>query len=418
MNRTQGKASSGTGADPRLAVLVVLLAGLFFLVGRGSMDGYAVFLLPLGDALGIGRTGLSVVYAVTFMVWGFSGPVVGWLFDRFGAATVYAIGILCIAGGEAIAANAQGLLLLLLGVGVGVGFGVSCMGNIVAAGLLYRWFTSRLNTALAVVHAAALAGILFWAPLNQYLIDLVGWRDGFWVIAGIISCFLPLVTLVWLAGLERREVTARVTEKVDAIAAGASTGPSLKDALRDPAFWGMGWVFTVTGIGMHSITLQIPAFLVEVGYSPQVAARAFGLCGFLAPAGMLVFGWLGDKIGRRRAVLISYGFSVVGALSATLLSLHQTGWFLIAFVFFYGASFGSRAPAISTLSAELFAGRHFGRIYGSMTIFMGLGGALGASSGGFWRDVTGSYEFGLAVATVMLAAGALPFLVVRKMVRY
>ena len=35
------------------------------------------------------------------------------------------------------------------------------------------------------------------------------------------------------------------------------------------------------------------------GYTPTEAAHAFGLIGFLVPVGMISFGWLGDRIGRR-----------------------------------------------------------------------------------------------------------------------
>ena len=86
-------------------------------------------------------------------------------------------------------------------------------------------------------------------------------------------------------------------------------------------------------------------------------------------------------------------------------------------MFFFGGSFGARGPAISAIAAQLFAGPRFASIYGSLTIFMGLGAALGSWFGGLWRDVSGDYRLGAAFALVALILGALPFLAVPRIAR-
>ena len=48
---------------------------------------------------------------------------------------------------------------------------------------------------------------------------------------------------------------------------------------------------------------------------------------------------------------------------------------------------------------------------------MGLGGGLGAFSGGFWHDVSGGYLVGHCFALGAIACGAAPFLFVRAMAR-
>ena len=120
----------------RLPLFMLLLVALLFMLGRGVMDGYAVFLLPISEELGLNRTSLSSVYSVTFMMIGFSGPIVGQLFDRLGAAVVYGTGVSLIAIGLVLAGEAQALWQLFLGIGICVGFGVACLSNVVAAGIL------------------------------------------------------------------------------------------------------------------------------------------------------------------------------------------------------------------------------------------------------------------------------------------
>ena len=57
----------------------------------------------------------------------------------------------------------------------------------------------------------------------------------------------------------------------------------------------------------------------------------------------------------------------------------------------FGGSMGSRGPMISTLATLRYRGAHFGRIYGLISIGMGLGGFLGAWIGGLLHDLTDGY---------------------------
>ncbi len=62
---------------------------------------------------------------------------------------------------------------------------------------------------------------------------------------------------------------------------------------------------------------------------------------------------------------------------------------------------------VSTSTADLFAGRHFGAIYGFVCIGQGLGGALGAWVAGYVFDVTGSYHAAFALAAVSFLCSVL-----------
>jgi MFS family permease len=132
---------------------------------------------------------------------------------------------------------------------------------------------------------------------------------------------------------------------------------------------------------------------------------------------MIGFGWLGDRIGRRNSVLLSYAGTVLGMACLAGLTQGPSLALVAGFVVFFGGTFGSRGPAISAIATSVFRGREMGRIYGCITIGMGLGGALGAWSGGFWHDYTGGYLFGFCFAMVTVSMGGLPFLLVRQLAR-
>ncbi|HZD26459.1 MAG TPA: MFS transporter, partial [Alphaproteobacteria bacterium] len=296
-------------SNRRLALFVLAFGFAAAALVRGTQETYAVFLLPISAEFGWQRAEVSSVYSVAFLTLGLSGPLVGSLFDRFGPLGVYLPGAACAGAGCLLASQAQTLWQFYIVLGLLFGFAVASCGYVPMAALLSRWFRRRLNTALAFGHSSHGIGILLLAPTAQRLIDAWGWRHAYLGLAGIVLLLLPPALLLpWrrvtaghpdyrMASPPPRHASAPVRD-------GAVPGATA--ALRMPAFWGIAATFFFTSVGMYAINLQTPAYLVEIGYTPQQAARAYGLIGLLLPAGMIGFGWLGDRLGRRRAVLISY----------------------------------------------------------------------------------------------------------------
>jgi len=418
MNRERHATDRAAGIA-KMALLVLAVTFIANALVRGIQDTYAVFLLPISDDLGWQRAAVSSVYSVTFAVAGLSGPLVGWLFDRWGPRRLYVLGVFAAAAGCALCSQVQTLWQFYLVLGVLFGFAAASVGFVPMAALLSRWFRERLNTALAIGHASHGIGILLLAPTTQALIASFGWRQAYLALALIVLAMLPLVLLVpWRRAVAGHPVYMRPQAAPgDGGDRDGLPGPGLGAAARTAAFWGIALSFFFTSVAMFSVILQTPAYLEAVGYSPSEAARAFGLLGLLLPVGMIGFGWLGDHIGRRRAALISYVITFAGIFSLTLLSDGPSPWVLGFFVIAFGSTFGSRGPAMSTIAARLFGGPHFGRIYGSVTALMGIGGAVGAWLGGYLVDTTGGYLAGHIAAMIAIVCGATPFVVVPAIAR-
>jgi MFS family permease len=411
--------------DPARGATRTALAILFFCfaantVLRGIQDSYAIFLLPIAGEFDLLRGEVSSVYSITFAVVGLSGPIVGSLFDKWGPKRLYLGGIAAAALGCVLASQVQALWQFYVVLGLLFGFAAASVGFVPMAAMLSRWFSKRRNTALAIGHASQGAGILLLAPTAQALIDAFGWRQAYMSFALVTLVLLPLFLLIpWRAAQDGHPAYHRRQSATDGATPSRlrDEDPTLAQALRTPAFWGITLAFFCTSLGMFTISLQTPAYLISIGYSPQAAANAFGLIGMLLPAGMIGFGWLGDRIGRRRVVLISYSGTLIGI--AALLAMHDGPSLpaLALFIIAFGGTFGSRGPAISTIASIIFGGANFGRIYGCITIGMGLGGATGAWAGGFLHDVTGSYTTGQIVAMLAIACGAAPFVLIRTIAR-
>src|SRR5207247_11037822 len=82
-------------------------------------------------------------------------------------------------------------------------------------------------------------------------------------------------------------------------------GPDVGAALRGRSFWFIALgqfchAFATTGTNLHGI-----AHLIGIGYTTARAAQMFSLVFGLAAAGKLAMGLVADRLGARRALVVS-----------------------------------------------------------------------------------------------------------------
>lgn len=391
---------------------VVALCFATAFTGRGLLESFVVFVLPLSLAFGWDRAEVVSIYAFAVFANGVVGPFVGRLFDRAGPRSVYAIGLGLLGGGFLLAAHAAALWQFQLCLGLGVGVAAACLGNVPNGTLLARWFRKRLTFVTSIAFSAFGIGILAIVPLAQVLSDRLGWRGAYQVMgSGTLVLVVPLLFLPW------RRLAAGNPEFARRPGGGASGLESwtLLAALRHKAFWGLFFVYFFTSGAMFAIVPQIVAYLVAVGFAPLEAATAWGFSGMLLPLGMIIVGWLDGVIGRLRSVLFSYALSFIGIVLLWFLGHFPSILLLGGFIACFGGMLGSRGPLISSIALRVFGGPAAATIFGTIGIGNGLGAALGTWVGGLLHDWTGHYDAVIAFAGLSILCAVLPFLAVREL---
>ncbi len=403
----------------RAAWAVLGLCFALALLGRGMGETFTVFLLPISNDFGWARADVISIYALASLSMGLSSPFVGRLFDFSGPRAVYGLGLLLLGAGVSLAAFANTLWQLQACMGIAVGLGMACLGNVPSSLLLGRWFGNRLPTAMAIVYSANGAGVLTLVPLSQVLIDHFEWRNSYHLLGSVLLVLLiPLLLLPWRRIAKQ---TARISGEasVKVVAAPATTINEIEwtllSAMRHHAFWALFSTFFFTAIGVYTIGVQVVAYLIESGFPPLQAASAWGLSGVVLVIGMLTVSWLDTLIGRRRAILFSYGLTTIGIVCLWLLSRFPNLWLLGGFLVCFGSTIGSRGPLITAAAINIFHGKRVGTIFGTISIGSGLGSALGALVGGLIHDWSHSYDLVIAFALVNVLLGMIPFLTVRAL---
>jgi predicted MFS family arabinose efflux permease len=256
---------------------------------------------------------------------------------------------------------------------------------------------------MAVAWSSTGVGAIIMFPLAEYLIVAKGWRQAYIDFAIVSAVFIPILLVLPWKRIERGApglVPARTS---------TNPGPTVGEAIREWPFWALTFSFALTSIGIFSLVPQAMVYLLERGLEGPHAARALAVAGFLAPLGLIGFSWLADRGGRRLAALLAYACSIAGIGAFALVRGPDDDFWLWTFVLLFGGSQGSRGPMISTLATLRYRGVHFGRIYGLISIGMGLGCFFGAWLGGLLHDWTGGYGaiFILSTGALALAAASL-----------
>ncbi|HUJ75951.1 MAG TPA: MFS transporter, partial [bacterium] len=146
-------------------------------------------------------------------------------------------------------------------------------------------------------------------------------------------------------------------------------------------------------------------YLVEIGMSPAAASFALGFVGLGGIVGQIGLGHLSDSIGREWAwTLAGLGYMLCYAL---LLLLRAYPWpvLMYAMVASQGMLGYGLASVYGAIPAEIFHGRAYASIFGSINMTAALGAGAGPWVAGLSQDLLGSYTpaFWLALAVSALS---------------
>src|SRR5262245_6201989 len=391
------------GAAWRIVAATFVTLGLTY----GFWYAYSVFLVAFIREFGWSRSVVAGAFSLLVLVHGLSGPLIGWLVERFRPRAVIAVGGGVLAGALLLGAQIGAVWQLYLVFGVLAPLGMSAAGWVPSVVLIRAWFPVRVGTALGVASAGIGVGIFALVPFAQVLIDGLGWRWALRALALLIIVWIIPATLLLVrspSGAARAGTAGRA-----AAPAPARRHWTVRAAVRSWRFWGTSAVFFAGSAATQMPLVHQVAYLVDHGAPALIGATVVGLVGIASIAGKAGWGALSDRIGRE--VTYSLAFVCVAA-SIGVLALagaYPRSALPYGYAVLIGVGYAVTAPLTPAIASDLFGGPRFARIFGLLQVTNSLGGALGAWFAGRLFDLTGSYGWALPVAAGMalLAPGLL-----------
>ena len=399
----------------------VIVAVAFVTTGLGvnARTAFSLLFPPILDEFGWDRGITAGAFSFGFLVSAVLSPSLGRLMDRRGPRFVMEMGVGLVAAGLLLAPLIRQPWHLYATLGLLVGGGSVCLSYTGQSLYLPRWFVRRRGLAMSLAFAGVGVGSIILLPSVQSIIGRSGWRTACVVMGLLVLVVLAPLNLL----LERRPEDLGLAPDGDPAPGAGATGPAanvvdtawvavdwtLARAMRTRRFWWIAVGFLCGLFAWYAVQVHQTKYLVEVGFSPAQAAWALGAVSLAGIPGQIVLGHVSDRIGREWVWTVgSLGFALC-YLALLLLREVPTPALLYVMVLTQGMLGYGLTSVIGAIPAEIFQGRHYGVIFGTLMLAAIAGGAAGPWVAGAVYDATGSYApvFWLAIGASVLSAVAI-----------
>lgn len=373
--------------------IVIAAAILCGLVYSGIVSVTGVFLMPVTTDLQLPVAGysfyitiMSITNIITLLV------ISRFLNERTIKKIMLAAGILGIISFIGFAMAKSLLWFYVFAVPQGFCFGAFTMTP--CQTLVSNWFGEKTRgRAMSIFLAGMSIVTVGLMNLLNFVILGYGWKMGYIVlaIATLVCVLIAAKIIVWsppqkgvkrIGDLEEAELAAMQSREI--------RGISFGEALKRPITW-IAFISCTLAVIVSSSILQhgIPTMMMG-GYSQTKATALISAMSLVMMATDPIVGIICDKF---RLSIAAAGTSLFFAVAVVGLAYTgAAGWGIPLFVI--GYIFG--IPAINTISplmmGHMYGEKDLGKLIGYVNVFVGLGGAFGATGVSLLLQKFGSYQ--------------------------
>ena len=330
---------------------------------------------------------LSGAIMLGYLLFSFFGGI---LATRFGPKRIVVTSLLCGSLSMFFISRSSAFLpLLFFAFAMGAGGAGS---HISITTLPMAWFEERrLGGAVGVVTGGTGIGIIVTGLLLPYLLFQLGreaWRQC-WFLLALITFLVAVIGWILL-----REKPSQITfppprldrDRESLLSKRKSDGLTLKAIFI---------IYFIFGFSYNIYATYFVAYMVEeIRLTEKTAGDIWAIFGWMCMLSGLIWGFLSDRLGRRKALLWN---NAVISLSVLLPLLLHHPFFMGFSAFLFGGTFlGTVTVIAAAIGDQVSEKRAF--MYGLVTLIHGTGQFLGTTSGGTLKDLTGSFQLTLIVS--------------------
>lgn len=378
--------------------------GMGLILNCGSL-----FYVSICDDLGFLRSEISTYMTGYFIGTTIGTPILGKLLSKYDTRVVMSVSIIVLSGSVAAMSTyheiwqwqVSGFLVGFAGAGIFVLPSASFVGN---------WFIKHRGFVYGIVMSFSGISAAIFSQVINYIIYTQSWRSAY-LFVGIAALvvILPCSLIMRKKPSDIGTAPYGYDESIyDAGESPAMRGVPFKVAVASVAFW---CLFLFAGIAsfIHGgIEQHMPGYIESIGFTAAFSGFVVSAESIGSVIDKFVMGWLNDKIGVRRTVIVELVLISIGILGFVFL---RNPVLLILSTVLFGIQDSLASVSLPLLIRDIFGSKNYTVIHAWIRTGVGLFGSFSGVLVGHVYDTTGTFAPAF-LALVLLCVFAIGCIVV------
>ena len=346
----------------------VCMAGGFLCMFSLSITwAWSLYVDPMIE-IGATDAWMATMYSITMLVAVPFTLIGGWMLDKFGATmTIFSGAISFLVGSILCMFCNHGIYWFAVGVVV-MGWGGAVIYTAVYANVA-KIFPDKRGTAIAVSGLGISLGGMIVSPVAQWLIETVGLEMQF-LIVGIAYTIICLIGLVIFPQPKEGYTPEGYINTYDTEADNGDekeegfVQKNWKGMLKDPMAW-LLFIMPIIGLNTGMMLQGQLAWMAKDMVMVSAATSAWMLSVVLgaSSAGKIVWGFIGDMIGRLKTNTLLYAIMCVCSLILIYVAVKPGEDKMVIFLILTAVlsfAYGGTSSTYPAMVADIFGSKNFG----------------------------------------------------------
>jgi MFS family permease len=337
---------------------------------------------------------IGAVISLYYLVGALMSPVAGMLGDRFGARPImWVCGVLYLVS------------MLLVGIVTEVWHFFLAFGVLLAITQSFTfvplqasvggWFRRRLGLATGILQGAGGIGSALLAPAVAALLESIGWRDTFWIVAFVGGGLIILSAIFFRSkpsDVGTKAYGTRGDDPPEVVASRDVLKLRLKvfgqHMRRTRAFWNLPTIHGLGCAGHGIVLIFVVQYATELGIGITEAAFIITFISIFSIVGRFIVPILAEHMGGKPVMLVAL---FLQGVTVAVLFFANDPWTFYLFGVLFGLGFGGEMSAYLVVNRQYYGTGPMATLYGWEILGAMMGHAIATLLGGLVRELTGSY---------------------------
>ncbi|MDO4690729.1 MAG: OFA family MFS transporter [Fusobacterium sp.] len=380
---------------------LILISCIIINLSLGAGYAWSVFQGPLIEKFSWTTAQASLAFSISFAMVPIGMIIFGKIQDEKGPKWVTFGGGLMFGFGMILTSFTNSLFMLYLSYGLILGFGIG-MAYGCTTSTTVKWFPDKKGLAGGLTAAGFGSGAVLFAPLAKSLISTHG------VLLTFRYLGIGLLITICLSSL----ILSAPEKKATVIAQDDKVNKKSNEMIKTAVFWGLwtAYIFgCVSGLMIIGHAAPIAKEFLNI---EKLATLVVMLVALSNTFGRIIWGFVSDKVGRYKAVILMFLTSSIGLV---LLRFKIDPKIAILGIMFIALCFGGFLGTFPGITAENWGPLYNGSNYGVMFTAYGIAAVVGPRLAATIKEANnGDYSNAFLISIALNIIGMILILILER----